>query len=81
MATHAPPMHACPAAQARPHAPQFDASPIRPASQPLDSSPSQSPYPAEHEAPQRPAAQVGVAFARGGHAFPHAPQWRGSVAV
>jgi hypothetical protein len=45
------------------------------ASHPSEASALQSPKPAWHRAPQRPAAQVAVALARAGHRAEHSPQW------
>jgi hypothetical protein len=50
-------------------------------SQPLSAMPSQSPKPAMQVNPHAPAAQVVVALARVGQAFPHAPQCARLVAV
>ena len=50
-------------------------------SQPVPALPSQSPKPAPHVSPQRPATHVRVELGPEGHTFPHAPQCNGSVCV
>ncbi len=63
------------AGHAFPHAPQLLASLDVLASQPSAGAPLQFPNPARHANPHVPAAQLAVAFARAGHAVPHAPQF------
>jgi hypothetical protein len=78
--THMPTIgsHTVPAAHGRPQAPQF-AGLLRAASQPFDAFMSQSAKPGRHVNPHAPRSHVGVAFGRGGHAFPQAPQLRASL--
>ncbi len=60
---------------AAPHAPHAVTVLRRSVSQPLAAIPSQLPKPALQAMPHAPIAQVGVALARAGQAFPHAPQF------
>jgi hypothetical protein len=78
-ATHAPAAHTWPAAQRRPHMPQWLPSTARRASQPLVGVPSQSPKPAAHvPGTQAPATHAPAALGSV-HTRPHAPQLRRSV--
>jgi hypothetical protein len=60
--------------QLTPQLPQFAALAATLTSQPLSGTPSQSAKPVAQVKPQAPPWQVAVAFARTGHALPHAPQ-------
>lgn len=64
-----------------PHPPHREGSLRRSTSQPFSASPSQSAKPVAQALPHTPAAQVGVALARIGHALLHAPQCATLVAV
>jgi hypothetical protein len=59
--TQVPPLHTPPGPQLLPHAPQFDGSVSRFASQPSEGMPSQSANGLVHEKPHVDAEQVGVA--------------------
>jgi hypothetical protein len=80
-AAHTPTTQVCPAAQALAHAPQLRASVLRSASHPVALMPSQSPRPAVHASPQRPATHdtVAPAVPDPPHTTPHAPQLRTSA--
>ncbi|MFO0606248.1 MAG: hypothetical protein U0324_23945 [Polyangiales bacterium] len=60
--------------QTLPQRPQCEGDVLRLTSQPLTSLPSQLPNPALQSTPQVDAAQVAVALAGTGQAYPHAPQ-------
>jgi len=62
-----------------PHAPQFDVLARRSLSHPSAALALQSENPALHVNPHVPAAQMELAFARAGHALPHAVQLAASV--
>jgi len=63
------------------HAPQFETSLRRSASQPLTGFPSQSWKPIRHEVTQLPSVHPGNAFGRAAHRVPHAPQFETDVLV
>ncbi len=62
-----------------PHAPQFSGSVVVGTSQPSARDMLQSAKPALHVMPHAPPAQVGDAFAAGGHTVRHIPQWVAAV--
>ncbi len=73
--THAPPWHAWPAAQERPHSPQFFGSEARATQASLHSA-----VPALQCASQRPPAQLELPFIGGAQLTSQAPQFAGSFA-
>lgn len=78
--THTPPEHDSPVAHARPQPPQLRTSLSVFVSQPFGTTRSQSAKPRSQRAmPQLLCAQDAVAWAKGPHARPHAPQFRGSL--
>jgi hypothetical protein len=73
--TQAPAWQACPAAHARPQAPQFAAEVSRDTSQPFTLAPSQLPKPGAQLIPHDPPTHAGIEPGGTGHTLPQAPQW------